>query len=128
MANNIIETNKDTSTYDVQQRTFIKRPEPKVCPSCGQIMPSDVQPMKTDMSNYISDVDGAQAVVIASNEDTLTINGVTVYRVTGKDGSGKMISSFSNAQKKAIADDLALKVKTGNDANAGGGIQAGLTK
>lgn len=94
MSNNIIETNKDTKIYNVQERTFIRKPEPKVCPACGQLLPGDVHPMRTDMAYYISGVEGSKPLCVMSSADMLQMGEVTVYRVTGKDPTGKMISKF----------------------------------
>ena len=71
-------------TYDPQKNTFIKRPESKVCAACGQPIAPVVQPMSNYMNNYIARNEGAKAMVINSNEETLVIGGVTVYKVGGK--------------------------------------------
>ena len=99
MQNNIIETNKDTSTYDVQQRTFIKKPEPKVCPTCGQLMPSEVVPLRNEMAYYISGEDGANPIVVSRNEDVIEIKGVKMYKARKE--NGKWVSDF--VPKKATA-------------------------
>ena len=72
-------------TYDVQQRSFIKKPELKCCAACGQPLPSDAKPFSTHMNHYIANVEGAVACTIASNEDTIkTKDGVILYKIDSK--------------------------------------------
>ena len=70
-----------TSTYDPQVNSFLKRPEIKICPACNQPLPSDVKPFANHMNRYNARSEGAQDVILNSNEDKLTINGVVLYKV-----------------------------------------------
>jgi len=80
-------------TYNPQERTFIKKPEQKVCITCGQPLAADIKPLTNHMNNYLNIISG-NVVTINSNENTPVIQGVTLYKVTGKDAAGKHVSSF----------------------------------
>jgi len=47
-----------SETYNPRERSFIKMPEVKCCPACGQTLPSDVKPMTNYMANYMHPVTG----------------------------------------------------------------------
>lgn len=65
-------------TYNPRERTFIHAPEVKLCPECGQPLPSDVKPMNNIMNSYISS--SGNRMVLNSDESTLVIKGVTMYK------------------------------------------------
>ena len=67
-------------TYDPQKRTFIKKPEVKLCPTCGQPVQMPVQQMKGAMSVYVNAETGKDYATIADNAETLTIDGVVLTR------------------------------------------------
>jgi hypothetical protein len=67
-------------TYNARERSFIKKPENKCCVTCGQPLTPEVKPMNNHMSQYINKISG-RVLVLNSNEDTFTIDGVTLYKV-----------------------------------------------
>jgi len=71
--------NASPTIYDPQLRSFIKKPETKLCITCGQPLAPDVKPMTNVMNNYLNPISG-NTVTIASKEDTLEIQGVLLYR------------------------------------------------
>lgn len=83
-----------TETYDPQQRTFIKKPEQKICVTCGQPIAADVKPLSNHMNKYLNTISG-KVMILNSNENTFVVQGVTIYKVTGEDNTGKPISSFA---------------------------------
>ena len=70
-------------TYNPQANTFIKRPEVKVCPACQRPLEPEVVPMSNHMNHYIALTEGAKAQVINSNEETLQVGNVTLYKKDG---------------------------------------------
>jgi hypothetical protein len=66
-------------TYNPQERTFIRRPEPKVCITCGQPLPSEVKPLTNHMNNYVNDING-RVVTMNSNEPFVEVQGVKLRR------------------------------------------------
>ena len=72
-------------TYNPQERTFIRKPEPKVCASCGQPIAPDVTPMTNHMNLYMAETGNVMAM--NSNENMLEVGGVKVYKVTSKEGN-----------------------------------------
>jgi hypothetical protein len=87
-------------TYNPQERTFIKKPEQKLCITCGQPIAADIKPLTNHMNKYLNIISG-NVVVMNSNENTVTVQGVTLYRVTGQDDKGKAVSSFVPAKTPA---------------------------
>ncbi len=83
-----------TETYDPQQRTFIKKPEQKICVTCGQPIAADVKPLSNHMNKYFNVISG-KVMILNSNENTFIVQGVTLYKVTGQDSTGKPVSSFA---------------------------------
>lgn len=81
-------------TYDPQKVTFIKKPVVETCITCGQPLPTRAQPMSNEMNNYLNILSG-KTVTINSGADTLNIQGVTLYKVTGISGEGKPFSKFA---------------------------------
>jgi len=80
--------------YDPQKNTFIKKPEAKVCITCGQPILESVKPMSNEMNHYVNPITG-NIVTINSAKDMLEIQGVKLYRATGKDSeTGKWVSSL----------------------------------
>jgi hypothetical protein len=79
-------------TYNPRERTFIKAPEVKCCPECGQPLPSDVKPMTNIMNSYIS-VSGNR-MVLNSDTDTVEIKGVTLYKAKQNPVTKKWESEF----------------------------------
>ncbi len=82
-------------TYNPRERTFIKVPEAKFCPQCGQQLPSDVKPMSNVMNNYISTT--GNRMTINSDAPTVVINGVTLYKaskIKEGDKAGQWNSEF----------------------------------
>ena len=73
-------------TYDPQKRTFIKKPEIKICPSCGQPIMPEVKPFNNHMNHYIANSPDAKPMVVNSDEAELEINGVKVYKINPKTG------------------------------------------
>src|ERR1035441_3848140 len=68
-------------TFDVQKRTFIQKPEVKICPACGQPITPDVKPMSNHMNSYIANTENAKPQIVNSNEESIILNGVTVYKI-----------------------------------------------
>ena len=68
-------------TYNPQERSFIKKPEQKVCVACGQPLTPEVKPMSNHMNSYIANIPGAKAVTINSHEQTFVVQGVTLYKI-----------------------------------------------
>lgn len=66
-------------TYNPQERTFIRRPEPKVCITCGQPLPSEIKPLTNHMNNYVNDLSG-RVVTMNSNEPYIEVQGVRLRR------------------------------------------------
>jgi hypothetical protein len=79
-------------TYNPRERTFIKVPEVKLCPECGQPLPSDVKPMTNIMNNYISA--SGNRMVLNSDENILEIKGVKVYKAKQNPVTKKWESEF----------------------------------
>ena len=86
-------------TYDPQKRTFIHKPEVKVCVTCGQPLPSEVAPLTNEMNNYINPISN-RVVCINSGADVLDIQGVKLYKAT-KDKDGKLISKYIPVEPQA---------------------------
>lgn len=87
-------TNSPT-TYNPQKNTFIKAPEAKFCPECGQQLPSEVQPMKNDMNNYITA--SGNVACINNNDNVIEVGTAKTkfYKVTGYDKkSHKYLSDY----------------------------------
>jgi hypothetical protein len=73
-------------TYNPRERTFIKVSEVKLCPSCGQPLPSDVKPMTNHMNAYMHPVT-KHVNVVNSNEETINLKGETFFiceKISGK--------------------------------------------
>ncbi len=66
-------------TYNPRERTFIKRPEPKVCVTCGQPIAPDVKPLTNHMNRYVNDISG-RVVILNSNEQYVNVQGVDLRR------------------------------------------------
>lgn len=86
-------------TYNPQNRTFIHKPEVKVCVTCGQPLPSEVTPMTNEMNNYLNPISN-RAVCINSGADVLEVQGVKLYKVTGNK-DGKPISKHIPVEPQA---------------------------
>ncbi len=86
-------------TYDVQKRSFIKKPETKFCITCGQPLPSDVKPMTNEMNNYLNPISN-RVVCMNSSEDIVEVQGVKLYKVTGNK-EGKPISKHIPVEPQA---------------------------
>lgn len=69
-----------TETYNPRDHSFIRKPEPKCCITCGQPLPSDVKPFTNHMNLYLNIISG-KTVGFNSNEETISVQGVTLYRV-----------------------------------------------
>lgn len=82
----MIQNTSSPSTYNPQERTFIKKPENKICAACGQPIQESVKPMSNFMNSYIANSSGAKSMIINSNEETLTVGGVVVYKIDSKTG------------------------------------------
>lgn len=89
-----------TETYNPRDKSFIKVPEKKVCPTCGHDLAPEVKPLTNEMSEYVNPISG-RIMVINSIEPVLEIQGVKVYRVTGKDAKGNPVSTYIPAQSSA---------------------------
>jgi hypothetical protein len=86
-------------TYNVQERSFIKKPEPKICVTCGQPIAPDVKPMNNEMNYYLNPI-SSRVVTINSNENIIEIQGIPLYKVTGKDANGQHTSKHIPPAKK----------------------------
>ena len=84
------------SVYNPRDRSFIKAPEEKICPHCGQKMQPEVTPMKNHMNQYVN----ANGVVIVFNDNAnvIKLKDVEFYKVTGTDNAGKPVSAFAPAK------------------------------
>lgn len=85
--------------YNPQERTFIRRPEPKKCITCGQEIHEDVKPLKNDMANYIDDRTG-KSVIINSDQPYLTIQDVKLRRETTPKESSVQVSAETKQEPK----------------------------
>lgn len=79
-----------SETYNVRERSFIKVPEAKTCITCGQPLAPEVKPMSNHMNKYLNKASG-KVVVHNSNEDIITIQGVQLHKVIGKNEDGTHI-------------------------------------
>jgi hypothetical protein len=79
-------------TYNPRERTFIKPPEVKCCPECGQPLPSDVKPMNNIMNSYISS--SGNRMVMNSDANTVEVKGVTLYKAKQNPVTKKWESEF----------------------------------
>ena len=83
-----------SETYNPRERTFIKAPEIKMCPTCGHAMTPDVKPMTNVMNRYINAETG-NIVTVNSGEPTIVQSGVTLYRCEHeRNHEGKWHSKF----------------------------------
>lgn len=74
-------TTSGPQVYDPQLRTPIKKPENKVCPTCGQPTFQEVQAMSNHMNQYHNAETGAVIGVMNSNADkVITKEGITLLR------------------------------------------------
>jgi len=73
-----------SETYNPQERSFIKKPEIKHCVACGQPLAPDVKAFSAHMNHYIADTEGAVACVINSNEPTIKVGDVVLYKIDPK--------------------------------------------
>jgi len=71
--------NVGSETFNVRDRSFIKVPEPKCCPTCGQMIAPDVQPYAQHMNNYVNPTT-KHTQCMNSNEEELVIGDVTLVR------------------------------------------------
>jgi hypothetical protein len=81
-------------TYNPQERTFIKMPQEKRCITCGQLLTPEIKPLTNHMNNYLNIISG-NVITINSEANTLEVQGVTLYRVTGRDEKNKPVSKFA---------------------------------
>jgi len=86
----MIQNPSSPSTYNPQERTFIKKPENKICAACGQPIMEAVKPMSNFMNSYIANTPDAKPMIINSNEETLTVGGVTVYKIDSTTGKANL--------------------------------------
>lgn len=70
-------------TYNPRDRSFIKKPEVKVCVTCGQPIAPDIKPMNNYMNQYVNKISG-NMVILNSNDDTIEVQGVILHKVGGK--------------------------------------------
>lgn len=73
-------------TYNPRDRSFIKAPEIKLCPSCGQPLPPDVKPMTNFMNAYMHPVT-RHVNIINSNEEVVNLKGQDFFvceKISGK--------------------------------------------
>ena len=77
-----------SETYNPRERSFIKMPEVKCCPACGQILPSDVKPM----TNYMHPVTGNVICLNTpyADQPTVVIQD-QVYHLAKKNEHGKFV-------------------------------------
>jgi len=78
-------------TYNPRANTFIKVPEVKCCPACGQPLPSDVKPMTNFMANYMHPVTGNVVCVNVQKDQqpTFTIKGEVYHLCVKSKETGK---------------------------------------
>jgi len=67
-----------STTYNPRDNTFIKKPEPSTCPTCGQLVQEVGKPFSNHMNNYISET--GVIMTMNSNEDVIEIKGVPMYK------------------------------------------------
>ena len=75
------------TTYNPQERTFIKRPELKICAACGQPIQPEVKPMNNHMSNYLNKKTGL-VVTLNSDEPYFEVQGQVLHKIIGQDADG----------------------------------------
>jgi hypothetical protein len=71
---------KMPETYDPQKRTFIKKDQIKLCPTCGQPVTLPGKRMTGAMSVYVNPDTGKDILTTADNAETLEVNGVKLVR------------------------------------------------
>jgi len=71
-----------------------KSPEIKHCITYGQPLVPEVKPITNHMNNYLNQITRKSIGVINSDEPVLEIQGVKVYKITGKDLAGNPVSAF----------------------------------
>ena len=68
-----------TETYNPREQTFIKAPEHKVCPTCGQLIVPEAKPLNNHMNVYVNDSTKVE-FAINSNEPYVTVKDVKLRR------------------------------------------------
>jgi hypothetical protein len=68
------------TTYNPQVNTFIKKPEIKLCPACGQPIHPEVKPLGNAMNKYVVAETGRVYAVLNDDAEELTIGGVPLFR------------------------------------------------
>jgi len=66
-------------TYNPRERTFIKKPEVKICVTCGQPIHENVKPLNTKMNVYVNDISGNK-VTMMSEAEYIEVQGVRLRR------------------------------------------------
>jgi len=93
--------------YNPQERgiNLYKAPEIKHCITCGQPLTPEVKAITNHMNEYLNPITGNSVGVVNSNDNSIVIQGVTVYKVTGKDQNNKPVSKYCLVSGQVIKDE-----------------------
>ena len=80
MATGDIRRETTPTTYNPQERSFIKKPEIKICPSCGQPIQPDVKPLGNAMNKYVNAQTGKVIGVLNDDKEEITIGDTVLLR------------------------------------------------
>ena len=93
-----------SNTYNPRENTFIKAPEQKTCPTCGQIYTEGGKPMVNVMNNYVSET--GTIITVNSAEDIITIKDVPMYRCDENHPKTGLVHVSSILRDKLTKDKL----------------------
>lgn len=92
-----------STTYNPRDNTFIKKPEPSTCPTCGQLVQDLGKPFQNHMNNYTSET--GVIMTMNSNEDIIEIKGVPMYKCDDTNSKNGLmhVSRYLENKKRAAA-------------------------
>ena len=92
-----------STTYNPRDNTFIKKPEPSTCPTCGQLVQDLGKPFQNHMNNYISET--GVIMTMNSNDDIIEIKGVPMYKCDDTNSKNGLmhVSRYLENKKRAAA-------------------------
>ena len=100
-----------STTYNPRDNTFIKKPEPSTCPTCGQLVQDLGKPFQNHMNNYISET--GVIMTMNSGEDIIEIKGVPMYKCDDTNSKNGLmhVSRYLENKKRAAAAAAASSSK-----------------
>ena len=95
-----------STTYNPRDNTFIKKPEPSTCPTCGQLVQDLGKPFQNHMNNYISET--GVIMTMNSGEDIIKIKGVPMYKCDDTNSKNGLmhVSRYLENKKRAASKQL----------------------